>query len=137
MDFVSEENGYVCNYVESAGHPMAKLFGLSTVGFGGPLINVRRTQAEAVMRYRLPVMTEDLSKNRWYNWGPPPPGERLGGPAVTTNCFGRGRAVYLGPPVFRSLGAGTLRELGQAVDPGSHPADRALSHCGAPRQSRF
>ncbi len=107
VDFVSEENGYVCNYVESAGHPMAKLFGLSTVGFGGPLINVRRTQAEAVMRYRLPVMTEDLSKNRWYNWGPPPPGERLGGPAVTTNCFGRGRAVYLGPPVFRSLGAGT------------------------------
>ncbi len=107
VDYASEENKYACNYIESAGHALAKLIGAGTVGLAGPFINVKRTSAEEVMRYRLPVMIEDLSKNKWYNWGPPPPGDQAGGTAVSLHRFGKGKAVYLALSVFRSLGAGT------------------------------
>ncbi len=115
VDYVSEERKYaydadgkpkerfVATYIESAGHPLAKLFGPSTVGLPGSFINVRRTTAEEVMRYRLPYMIEDVAHDKWYNWGPPPPGIEAGGPAVTLNKFGKGQALYMGFQVFRAM----------------------------------
>lgn len=66
VDYLSEERKYaydadgklkerfLSTYIESAGHPLAKLFGPSTVGLSGSFLNVKRTTAEEVMRYRLP-----------------------------------------------------------------------------------
>jgi hypothetical protein len=115
VDYVSEERKYaydadgkpkerfLSTYIESAGHPLAMLFGPSTVGLPGSFLNVKRTTAEEVMRYRLPYMVEDLPHNKWYNWGPPPPGEETAGAAVTLNKFGRGQALYMGIPLFRAM----------------------------------
>ena len=115
IDFVSEEQKYAQNYIESAGHPLAKKLALSTVGFPGAFLNVKLNGATEVMRYRTPWMIEDLGKNKWYNWGPPPPGMETNGPAVTLNPFGKGKALYLAFPVFRLLGsqyrARWIREL--------------------------
>ena len=114
VDYVSEERKYaydsagklkerfIATYIESAGHPLATVFGKGTVGLPGPFVNVRRRSAEEVMRYRLPYMVEDESHFKWYNWFSPPPGSEVGGSAVTCNEFGKGRAIYLGVPVFRS-----------------------------------
>ena len=44
------------------------------MGLPGSFLRVKRTTAEEVMRYRLPFMVEDLPHNKWFNWGPPPPG---------------------------------------------------------------
>jgi hypothetical protein len=105
VDFLSEENKYAQNYIESAGHPLADTLGPSTVGFPGSFLNIKPTAATVVMRYRLPWMVEDLAKNKWYNWGPPPPGKEAGGPAVTLHRFGKGQALYLAFPLFRLWGA--------------------------------
>ena len=104
MDFVSEENKYTENYIESAGHPLAEKLGREHGGIRGPYLTIRPTTAKPVMRYRLPWMVEDLKKNKWYNWGPPPPGKETGGPAVTLNQFGKGQALYLAFPLFRLFG---------------------------------
>ena len=90
-------------YLESAGHPLAKSLAVSTVGLPGPFLRLKRTTAEAVMRYRLPFMVEDMDKNRWYNWGPPPPGSETLEPAVTLNRFGKGQALFIGVDLFRAM----------------------------------
>ena len=59
------------------------------------------------MRFRLPVMVEDLPKDKWFNWGAPPPGTETAGPGVVYNKFGQGRALYFGAPVFRAIHAAT------------------------------
>ena len=114
-DYVSEDDKYTENYIESAGHPLAEKLARSAVGFAGPYLNIKPTTAKPVMRYRLPWMVEDLAENKWYNWGPPPPGKETGGPAVTLNQFGKGHALYLAFPVFRLFGKHTrprwIREL--------------------------
>ena len=116
VDYDSEERKYAytdkgtlrpgdftSTYIESAGHPLAKLLAVSTVGLSGSFVRVRKTTAEEVMRYRLPVMVEDIPNNHWFNWGPPPPGTETAGMAVSHNRFGRGRAVYLGIPIFWAM----------------------------------
>ena len=115
VDFVSEEQKYAVDaegkvkegvtatYLESSGHPLAKILAASTVGLPGPFLRLKRTTAEEVMHYRLPFMVEDLPHYKWFNWGPPPPGEEVGGPAVTYNKFGKGQALYLGAPIFRAM----------------------------------
>jgi hypothetical protein len=55
------------------------------------------------MHYRLPFMVEDLPHNKWFNWGPPPPGTETGGPAVVYNRFGKGQSLYLGAPIFQEM----------------------------------
>ena len=55
------------------------------------------------MRYRLPFMIEDVPHNKWFNWGPPPPGTEVGGTAVVHNHFGKGQCVYLGVPIFQEV----------------------------------
>jgi hypothetical protein len=92
--------GFVSTYLESSGHNMAKMLATSTVGLGGTFAKVNRTTAEEVMHYRLPLFVEDLQHDMWYNWAAPPPGPENGGPAVTLNHFGKGRALYLGVPIF-------------------------------------
>ncbi len=115
VDFVSEERkyatdskgeikaGFTATYLESSGHPLARILEVSTVGLPGPFLNLKRTTAEEVMHYRLPFMVEDLPHHQWFNWGPPPPGEEKGGAAATYNSFGRGHAFYIGVPVFRAM----------------------------------
>jgi hypothetical protein len=55
------------------------------------------------MRYRLPIMVQDLSHDKWFNWGPPPPGAQTAGTAVAYNKFGKGQSVYIGVPIFWAM----------------------------------
>jgi hypothetical protein len=115
VDYVSEERkyatdsegkvkeGFTATYLESSGHPLAKILAVSTVGLPGPFLNLNRTTGEEVMHYRLPFMVEDLPHHQWFNWGPPPPGGEVGGAAVTYNRFGQGQALYIGAPIFRAM----------------------------------
>jgi hypothetical protein len=115
VNFVSEEKKYAYDqngkfkegvtsiFLESTGHPLARLLATSTVGVPGSFINVQRTSATEIMRYRLPFMVEDLEHAKWYNWGPPPPGSQAGGMAVALNKFGKGEAVYVGVNLFRAM----------------------------------
>jgi putative glycosyl hydrolase-like family 6 (GHL6) protein/glycosyl hydrolase family 42 (putative beta-galactosidase) len=116
VDYDSEEGKYAYDaegrlrpgdfsttYLESAGHPLAKMLAASTVGLSGSFIRLKKTTAEEVMRYRLPFMVEDLPHNKWFNWGPPPPGTETAGTAVSYNRFGKGQAVYLGIPIFWAM----------------------------------
>ena len=96
---------FISTYLESAGHPLAKMLSVSTVGLPGSFLEIQRTQAEEVMRYRLPFMVEDLAHNQWFNWGPPPPGSQTAGTAVAYNKFGKGQSLYLGIPIFRAMQA--------------------------------
>ncbi|MBI3666960.1 MAG: hypothetical protein HY236_12205 [Acidobacteria bacterium] len=115
-DYVSEERKYAYNqkgnlkrgviqtYLESTGHFLAKMLAVSTVGLPGAFLNIQtRPGAQAVMRYRLPFMVEDLENHKWFNWGPPPPGKERGGTAVVYNKFGNGQCVYLGVPIFQEV----------------------------------
>jgi hypothetical protein len=115
VDHASEERQYAYDqkgeprptatttYLESAGHPLAAMFGKKTVGLPGSFVRVKPTTAQEVMRYRLPFMVEDIPAHQWYNWGSPPPGPETAGPAVTLNKFGRGQAIYIGAPVFWAM----------------------------------
>ncbi len=115
VDFVSEERKYayfddgktrpvaVSTYLEPAGHPLARMFGATTLGLPGSFCRTKCTSAVEVMRFRLPFMVEDIGKFQWYNWGAPPPGADLAGTAVSHNKFGRGQALYIGAPVFWAL----------------------------------
>jgi len=115
VDFVWEEQKYAIDaegkvkegvtatYLESSGHPLAKSLAVSTVGLPGPFLRLKRATAEEVMHYRLPFMVEDLPHHKWFNWGSPPPGEEVGGPAVTYHKFGKGQALYIGAPIFRAM----------------------------------
>ena len=94
---------FTTTYIESSGHRLASLLAVSTVGLSGSFVRVTTTTAEEVMRYRLPVMVEDIPNNHWFNWGPPPPGTEIAGTAVAYSRFGRGQAVYLGIPIFRAM----------------------------------
>jgi putative glycosyl hydrolase-like family 6 (GHL6) protein len=116
VDYVSENDKYskdaegkqrsenfTSTYLESNGHSLASMLSVSTVGLPGPFLRVRRTTAEEVMRYRLPFMVQDLSRNQWFNWGPPPPGAQTAGTAVAYNKFRRGQSLYLGVPIFWAM----------------------------------
>lgn len=116
VDYVSEERKYAYNdeghlrsgdftstYLESTGHRLAKILARSTVGLPGPFLRLKRTTAEEVMNYRLPFMVQNLDKNQWFNWGPPPPGSETAGTAVAYNRFGKGQSLYIGAPIFRAM----------------------------------
>jgi hypothetical protein len=118
VDYVSEEIKYAddehgnrrpanftSTYLESSGHPLAKMLSVSTVGLPGSFLQLKRTQAEEVMRYRLPLMVEDLAHHQWFNWGPPPPGTQTAGTAVAFNKFGKGQSLYFGVPIFWAMQA--------------------------------
>jgi len=90
-------------YLESTGHPLAKMLDVSTVGLPGSFVRLKKTTAQEVMRYRLPFMVEDLAHNKWFNWGPPPPGTETAGTAVSHNRLGKGQALYLGIPIFWAM----------------------------------
>jgi Hypothetical glycosyl hydrolase 6 len=94
---------FTSTYLESAGHPLAKMLSVSTVGLSGSFVRVKMTSAQEVMRYRLPFMIEDVPHNKWFNWGPPPPGTETAGTAVAYNRFGKGQAVYVGVPIFWAM----------------------------------
>jgi hypothetical protein len=93
----------ITTYLESSGHPLAKKFEKKTVGLPGSFLRVKPTTAQEVMRYRLPFMVEDIPHQQWYNWGSPPPGAEIAGPAVTLNKFGQGQAIYIGAPIFWAM----------------------------------
>jgi hypothetical protein len=96
---------FLSTYLESAGHRLAKPLPPGTVALPGPFMHLEPDSAEEVMHYRLPVMVEDLSTNKWFNWGPPPPANGSAGLAVAYNRFGKGQAVYIGAPAFRAMSA--------------------------------
>lgn len=115
-NFVSEERKYaydpegklkegvVQTYLESSDHPLVSMLSESTVGLSGAFLRLeKRPGAIELMHYRLPFMVENLSKNQWFNWGPPPPGKEEGGPAVVLNKFGKGQCVYSGAPIFQEM----------------------------------
>lgn len=104
----------ISTYLEPVSHKLAKPLAGGTVGGSDSFLYLKPAGAEEVMRYRLPVMVEDLGKNRWFNWGPPPPGNETAGPAVTYNRFGKGQAVYIGVPIFRTMSLRT--NFGNVVD---------------------
>ena len=91
---------FISTYLESAGNPLAELLSVETVGLPGAFLRIERTKSEEVMRYRLPFMVQDLAHNKWFNWGPPPPGSETAGTAVAVNKFGKGQSLYLGVPIF-------------------------------------
>ena len=91
-------------YMESTGHMLAKNLAVSTVGLPGSFLRLRQTSGEAVLRFRLPFMIEDIPHNKWFNWGPPPPGQESGGPAAILNQFGKGRSLFMGVNLFQAVG---------------------------------
>jgi hypothetical protein len=93
----------ITTYLESSGHPLAAMFGRKSLGLPGSFLHVKPTTAREVMRYRLPFMVEDIPHQQWYNWGSPPPGAEVTGPAVTLNKFGKGQAIYIGAPIFWAM----------------------------------
>ena len=116
VDYESEEKKYaydaegnfkedvVQTYLDSTGHPLTKSLATSTVGLSGTFLRVKkRAGAEEIFRYRLPWMVEDLKNDKWFNWGPPPPGKETGGTAGVYHKFGKGQVVYLGVPLFEAL----------------------------------
>jgi hypothetical protein len=94
------EGNPISTYMEPAGHPLAEALSKSTVGLPGPFITIKRTTAEEVMRYRLPLLAEDVPHDQWVGWGAPPPGPETAGTAVAFNRFGKGQSLYLGVPIF-------------------------------------
>ena len=115
VDLVSEERKYaydpsgkfkegvVSIYMESSGHALSKSLAVSTVGLPGPFLRLRQTSGQEVLRYRLPLMIEDLDNHKWFNWGPPPPGQEMGGPAAVFNKFGQGQSLYVGVSLFQAV----------------------------------
>ena len=61
---------------------------------------MKATTAQEVMRYRLPLLAEDVPHDQWVGWGAPPPGPHTAGTAVAFNNFGKGQSLYLGVPIF-------------------------------------
>jgi hypothetical protein len=113
VDYVSEVTKYaydatgkqregnpISTYMEPAGHPLAEALSKSTVGLPGPFVTIKPTTAQEVMRYRLPLLAEDVPHDEWVGWGAPPPGPQTAGTAVAFNTFGKGQSVYLGVPIF-------------------------------------
>jgi hypothetical protein len=116
VDFESEERKYaydreghfkkgvIQTYLESSGHPLTKSLAVSTVGLSGPFLRLKiRAGAQELLRYRLPMMVEDLPHYKWFNWGPPPPGRESGGTAAVFNRYQKGQAVYVGAPIFQAV----------------------------------
>ena len=115
VDLVSEEKEYaydssgkfkegvVSIYMESTGHELSKSLAVSTVGLPGSFLRLRQTSGQEVLRYRLPLMIEDLENHKWFNWGPPPPGQEAGGPAAVFNRFGQGQSLYVGVSLFQAM----------------------------------
>jgi hypothetical protein len=116
VDYVSEVTTYaydetgkqregnaVTTYMESAGHPLAEALAQGTVGLPGPFITIRETTGQEVMRYRLPLLAENVSRDQWVGWGAPPPGPQTAGTAVAFNKFGKGQSLYLGVPIFWAM----------------------------------
>jgi hypothetical protein len=115
VDLISEEKKYAYDpsakfkegvisiYLESTGHALSKSLAVSTVGLPGSFLRVRQTSGQEVLRYRLPFMIEDLPNRKWFNWGPPPPGEETGGPAAVFNQFGKGQSLYVGVNLFQAM----------------------------------
>jgi Hypothetical glycosyl hydrolase 6 len=116
VDYVSEETKYaydasgkqragnvVTTYLEATGHPLAATVSQGSVGLPGTFIRMKETTAQAVMRYRLPLLAEDVAHNQWVGWGAPPPGPETAGTAVAFNSFGKGQALYLGVPIFWAM----------------------------------
>jgi hypothetical protein len=98
------KKGVVQTYLESSLHVLTRSLAASTVGLSGAFLKLRiRAGAQELLRYRLPLMIEDLARNQWFNWGPPPPGGESAGTAAVYHRFEKGQAVYIGAPVFRAV----------------------------------
>jgi Hypothetical glycosyl hydrolase 6/Beta-galactosidase trimerisation domain len=97
------EGNAISTFIETTGHPLAAVLSKGSVGLPGPFVRIQETTAEAVMRYRLPLLAEDVSHNQWVGWGPPPPGPQTAGIAVAFNKFGKGQSLYLGVPIFWAM----------------------------------
>ena len=97
------EGNAATTYLESVGHPLTELISEGTVGLPGPMIHLKETTGEAILRYRLPLLAENAAQNRWVGWGAPPPGPELAGTAAVLNRFHKGTTLYLGVPVFRAM----------------------------------
>ena len=90
------EGNFISTYVESAGHPLAEALSQETVGLPGTFITIKETTAQPVMRYRLPMLAEDLPHDQWVAWGAPPPGPQTAGTAAALNKFGKGQSLVSG-----------------------------------------
>jgi hypothetical protein len=97
------EGNAISTFMESSGHPLAEALSRGSVGLPGPFLSLKRTTAEEVMRFRLPLLAEDPAHDKWVGWGPPPPGPQTAGTAVAFNKFGRGQSLYLGVPIFWAM----------------------------------
>ncbi|MBV8819964.1 MAG: alpha-L-fucosidase [Acidobacteriaceae bacterium] len=98
------KKGVIQTYLESTGHPLTKSLSESTVGLSGAFLRLRmRPGAQELLRYRLPLMVEDLPHYKWFNWGAPPPGRESGGTAAVLNRFHKGQSVYVGAPLFQAV----------------------------------
>ena len=108
-DFAYDSSGQqrdgnaVTTYLESVGHTLAGLVSQGTVGLPGTFVKIKETTATPVMRYRLPLLAEDVAHNRWVGWGAPPPGTQTSGTAAAFNKFGKGQSFYLGARLFWAL----------------------------------
>jgi Hypothetical glycosyl hydrolase 6/Beta-galactosidase trimerisation domain len=94
------EGNPISTYLEPTGHSLAEALSKSTVGLPGPFTTMKATTAQEVMRYRLPLLAEDVPHDQWVGWGAPPPGPHTAGTAVAFNKFGKGQSLYLGVPIF-------------------------------------
>jgi Hypothetical glycosyl hydrolase 6 len=115
VDLVSEEKKYAYDpsgkfkedvisiYLESSGHVLSRTLAVSTVGLPGSFLRLHQTSGQEVLRYRLPFMIEDMPNHKWFNWGPPPPGQETGGPAAVFNKFGEGQSLYVGVDLFQAM----------------------------------
>ena len=97
------KNSFIATYLEPSNSIWAKPLPAGTVGLPGTFINLKLSTAAEVIHYRLPVMVENMAKNEFFNWGPPPPGSGNAGPAVAYNKFGKGQSLYIGVPIFRAI----------------------------------
>ena len=97
------EGNAITTYIESVGHPLAAEIAKGSVGLPGSFLRMKETTGQPVCRYRLPLLAENVSRNRWVGWGSPPPGTQTAGTAAVINRFGKGQCFYLGVPVFWAL----------------------------------
>lgn len=116
VSYVEEEKKYAGQdgpgmYFQTPGHPLSSFLGPGEVGIFRrgrgrapdiyPFIRVHGS-AESILDYHLPYLVPDFDKHLFHSWNPAPPGNERLPQAATVNQFGRGKAIYIGVPIFRS-----------------------------------
>ena len=97
-------------YFQTNGHPLSAFLGAGETAIlkksEGPnpefctFVRVEG-KAESILNYKPPYLVPDTSKHLFHSWNVAPPGNELIPMAATVYPCGKGKAVYIGVPLFR------------------------------------